>query len=121
MLVAAGRTDQLEDITVLLEAIPSGQRFRLLHGSLLRARAHLDGDPVGGLTAAVAVLDSAGLDYWAARVRVELAAALCGAGETGAAELLDAAEPVLTSAGATRPLRELEAVRASLRLLAPAT
>ncbi len=121
MLVAAGRTDQLEDITVLLEAIPSGQRFRLLHGSLLRARAHLDGDPVGGLTAAVAVLDSAGLDYWAARVRVELAAALCGAGETGAAGLLDAAEPVLTSAGATRPLRELEAVRASLRLLAPAT
>jgi hypothetical protein len=115
MLVAAGDLgDELASITELLEQIPLGQRYRLLHGTLLRARAHLGSEPVEGLRAAVAVFDQMGATYWAARVRVELAAALDRAGEPGAAAALEAAEPVLAAAGANRVLRELASVRDGL-------
>jgi hypothetical protein len=114
LLVPAGNLDQLEAITTKIEEVPRGQRFRLLHGMLLRARALLDGGSVTGLRASLAVFDAMGARYWAARVRVELARALLDAHEDGAVDLLDAAEPTLRSAGAVRALREIEEIRASL-------
>jgi hypothetical protein len=112
MLVAAdGMTAELRSLVDLLDQIPSGQRYRLLDGTLQRAKAHLDEVPLEKLRSAVAIFDQMGAAYWAARVRVELAAALDAAGEPGAAATLDAAEPVLVAAGANRALRELADVR----------
>jgi hypothetical protein len=121
MLVSAGRLDQVETITTKLEEVPRGQRFRLLHGMLLRSRALLEGGSVAGLRASLAVFEAMGAAYWAARVRVELARALLDVGEDGAAELLDAAEPLLSSAGAVGALRDLAEMRGSLApVLVPA-
>jgi class 3 adenylate cyclase len=115
LLVAAGdMKDELQALVDLLERIPAGQRYRLLDGSLQRAKAHLSDESVKGLRAAVSIFDQMGAAYWAARVRVELAAALDAAGEPGASSMLDAAEPVLTAAGANRALRELGQVRERL-------
>jgi class 3 adenylate cyclase len=114
MLLAAGMTTQLETITARLEEVPRGQRFRLLHGMLLRARALLGAEPVVGLRASLEVFEGMGAAYWAARVRIELARAVLDAGQDGAAALLDLAEPLLISAGAARALAELNEVRSSL-------
>jgi class 3 adenylate cyclase len=120
LLVAAGMSSALEIITTQLEEVPLGQRFRLLHGALLRARALLDDTDIAGLRASVAVFDDAGMDYWAARVRVELARALNDTGESGAAELLDAAEPLFSSADAKRALSELRELRGTLSVMSTA-
>ena len=114
LLVETGMTAELESLTSRLDDIPLGQRFRLLQGMLLRSHALLSDGPVDGLRASVAVFDAIGADYWAARVRIELATALADIGEPGAVELLDLAEPVLAAAGAERALRELAEVRTRL-------
>ncbi len=115
MLIAAGgMQDEVRGLVDLLDQIPAGQRYRLLEGTLQRAHAYLAESPVEGLRTAVAIFDQMGAPYWAARVRVELAAALTAAGEPGAADVLDAAEPILIGAGANRALRELAQVRESL-------
>lgn len=111
LAAAGGMDDQLAGLAELLEQVPPGQRYRLAHGSLLWARGLLDGDRVEGLRSAVAVFDQMGAAYWAARVRVQLGAALDAAGKPGAAATLDAAESILIAAGANRVLRELAAVR----------
>jgi class 3 adenylate cyclase/tetratricopeptide (TPR) repeat protein len=114
LITAGGMTDELSAIADLLEQIPVGQRYRLLHGTLTRARGHLGADRIEPLRAAVSIFDQMGAAYWAARVRVELAAALDEAGEPGALTALDAAEPVLAAAGANRALRELARMREQL-------
>jgi class 3 adenylate cyclase len=114
ILLAAGMTAELDELTTRLEAIPPGQLYRLMHGMVLRVRALLDEGPAAGLRAAIAVFDGMGAAFWAARVRVELAAALADTLDPAAAELLDAAEPALAAAGATRVLRELSRVRERL-------
>jgi hypothetical protein len=86
---AAGQLARLEKLTGTFEALPRGQRYRLLQGHLLRARAHLSGVPAAGLRAAIDVFTSMGAGYPAARTKVELAAELTRAGESRqAAEVL---------------------------------
>ncbi|MGN6475472.1 MAG: adenylate/guanylate cyclase domain-containing protein [Mycobacteriales bacterium] len=112
MLIAAGdMPEELVALTELLEPVPIGQRYRLLHGTLLRARAHLEAGRAGSLRAAISVFEQMGAAYWAARTRVDLAKALQDAGDPGVPAALDAAEPVLLTAGANRALTEVVAIR----------
>ncbi len=118
VLLAAGDRRELERLTVMLEVVPRGQRYRLLDAQLLRARAHLSPEPAPGLRAAVEVLDAMGAAYWAAATRVELAQALADAGDTAAsARCLDAAEPLLRELGAVRVLPAVERLRAAALLV----
>ncbi|MGA8845075.1 MAG: adenylate/guanylate cyclase domain-containing protein, partial [Nocardioides sp.] len=68
LLLALGDMDTLERVTAELEQIPTGQRYHLLHGQLLRARAHLSEDPAPGLRNAAGVLDAMGAAWPAAAV-----------------------------------------------------
>jgi hypothetical protein len=112
VLLAAGDRATLERITAPLAALPLGPRFRLLHGQILRVQAMLSPAPAEGLRDAVAVLDAMGAAFWAARARVDLAAALADAGDmNGAAAALSAAEPLLRECGATRALRIVDELR----------
>jgi hypothetical protein len=99
---------RLEELTAALEEVPIGQRFRLLHGQLLRARAHLVPDAahaVQGLRGAIDVFTAMGAAYPAARTRVELAARLADDGDTRAAtDLLANARPLLEKLAAVVPL-----------------
>jgi hypothetical protein len=113
MLLAAGDRETLARITEPLAVLPIGARFRLLHGQLLRVEALLSDSPIDGLRRAVEVLDGMGAAFWAARVRVDLARSLADAGDaSGALAALNAAEPMLRDAAATRVLREVDALRA---------
>jgi len=113
ILIEAGDLDTLERITAPLEALTPGQRFRLLDAHCRRARAHLSGGSVSGLRESVEIFDGMGAHFWAARTRVELAAALADAGDmSGATAAIAAAEPLLRECGATRALRRLEETRA---------
>jgi hypothetical protein len=114
LLLEAGLTAELDAITSLLETISLGQRFRLLHGMLVRVRALLDDSALEGLRSSISIFDSMGAAYWAARSRTDLAAVLLPTDPTGAAELLDAAEPVLRGAGADRALGRIADLRGSL-------
>ena len=112
LLLAAGDLDTLERVTAELEEIPTGLRYRLLHGQLLRARAHLSDDPAPGLREAAGVLDAMGAAWPAAAVRVELAQALDAAGDSAARDLeLDLAEPLLRAMPAPRQLVVVDALR----------
>jgi class 3 adenylate cyclase len=114
MLLEAGDRSALERLTAPLAELPLGPRFRLLHGQLLRVQALLSATPVDGLRQAVDVLDGMGAAFWAARVRVDLAAALAAAGDVvAAAAELDAAEPLLREIGAGRALRQVDELRNS--------
>ncbi len=105
----------LETLTSTLEGIPLGQRYRLLHGHLLRARAYLSPDPVPGLRAAIDVFAGMGAAYVAARTRVELAARLADNGEMRAAtELLSSARPLLERIDAAPTLALADRVTATL-------
>ena len=108
MLLDTDDRARLEELTAALEEVPLGQRFRLLHGQLLRARAQLSSDPVQvvqGLRAAVEVFTAMGAAYPAARTRVELAARLADDGDVRVAtDLLANARPVLEKLGAVVPL-----------------
>jgi hypothetical protein len=119
LLLEAGLTAELDALTSELEIISLGQRFRLLHGMLVRVRALLDDSPGEGLRSSVSIFDAMGAAYWAARSRVDLAAALLPTDPTGAVELLDAAEPVLLVAGAVRALAQVADLRGS-RVATPA-
>jgi hypothetical protein len=123
LLLDAGDTDSIDDLRKLtsqLEAVPLGQRFRLLHGHLLRARAYLSPNPVPGLRAATEVFAAMGANYLAARTRVELAARLADAGDARAAtELLSSARPLLERIGAASALALADRVATSLSV-APA-
>ena len=112
MLLEAGDTATLQRITEPLAKLPLGPRFRLLHAQILRVEALLSSDPVPGLREAVEVLDAMGAGFWAARTRVDLAAALADAGDASAAAgVLNAAEPVLTQCRAARVLRRVADLR----------
>ncbi len=114
LLLAAQQHDELERLTAMLETLPRGQRYRLMEGQLLRARAHLSADRVPGLRAAVEALDAMGAAYWAAATRVEFAQALADAGDDAAsATVLDVAEPLLREIGAAPALLGLDRLRAS--------
>ena len=115
MCLAAGARDSLSALTAMLEEVPIGQRFRLLHGQLLRARAHLSADPIPGLRAAADTLTSMGAAYPAAVVRVELAARLADDGDVRAAtDLLANARPLLEKIGAVASLAIADRVAAAL-------
>ena len=112
LLVESRRWEELEAVTSRVEPLPTGQRFRLAHAQLLRARAHLSPDRVPGLRAAVDVLDSMGAAFWAAAVRVELAEALLAAGDVdGSSAVATAAEPLLRHLAAVRLLGRLGDLR----------
>jgi hypothetical protein len=108
MLLDVDDRDRLEELTAALEEVPLGQRFRLLHGQLLRARAHLAAEPahaVQGLRAAIEVFTTMGAAYPAARTRVELAARLADDGDVRAAtDLLANSRPLLEKIGAVASL-----------------
>ena len=114
MLLDADDRERLAEVTAALEEVPLGQRFRLLHGQLLRARAHLASDPaqaVQGLRAAIEVFTAMGAAYPAARTRVELAARLADGGDVRAAtDLLANARPLLEKIGAAVPLATADRV-----------
>jgi len=113
MLIEAGETEALARITTELDTLRPGQRFRLLDGQMRRARAHLSNTPVAGLREAVEIFDAMNAAFWAARTRVELAAALADAGDKAAATTtLSAAEPFLREIGAARALRQIDDIRA---------
>ncbi|HEX7105921.1 MAG TPA: adenylate/guanylate cyclase domain-containing protein [Acidothermaceae bacterium] len=118
MLLDADDRARLGELTAALEQVPLGQRFRLLHGQLLRARAQLSSDPVQvvrGLRAAVEVFTAMGAAYPAARTRVELAALLADDGDVrGATDLLANARPVLEKLGAVVPLAIADRVSLAL-------
>jgi hypothetical protein len=124
MLLDADDRGRLEQLTASLEEVPLGQRFRLLHGQLLRARAHLSTDPaqtVQGLRAAVDVFTAMGAVYPSARTRVELAARLADDGDVRAAtDLLANARPLLEKLGAVVPLAVADRVAAALMPIASA-
>jgi hypothetical protein len=114
MLLEVGDHAALKRVTEPFAELPLGQRFRLLHGQLLRVQAMLSTDPVPGLREAVSVLDGMGAAFWAARTRVDLAGALADAGDASAAvATLSGAEPLLRECGAARALRRVDALRAS--------
>ena len=116
----ADSTEELRELTSQLEEVPLGQRFRLLHGHLLRARAHLSPEPVFGLRAAADVFAAMGANYLAARTRIELAARLADAGDTRAAnELISGARPLLERIGAAPALAVADRVTSALSV-APA-
>jgi class 3 adenylate cyclase len=115
MLLESGDQDTLQRITAPLAELPLGPRFRLLHGQVLRAQAHLSTEPVDGLRQAVEVFEAMGAGFWAARVRVELARAFADAGDkSSATAALSAAEPLLREIGATRALRQLDELRSAI-------
>jgi hypothetical protein len=114
MLVEAGDMVTLERVTAPLETLSPGQRFRLLEGQMLRARAHLSGDALAGLRQAVEVFEAMGAAFWAARTRVELAAALAADGEAAEASAVAAeAEPLLREIGAARAVAQLNRIERS--------
>src|SRR3954447_207238 len=115
MLIEVGDMATLARLNGPIKALTPGQRFRLLDGQLRRARAHLSDTPVTGLRESVAVFEGMEAAFYAARTRVELAAALAATGDTaGATAALDAAEPLLREIGAARALRQVDVVRATL-------
>jgi class 3 adenylate cyclase len=115
LLLEARDADRLTQLTATLEDVPLGQRYRLLHGNLLRARAHLSPNPVPGLRGAVEVFSAMGAAYPAARVRVELAARLADDGDVrGAAEALSTARPLLEQIGAAPVLAVADRVAATV-------
>jgi len=122
MLLDADDRGRLEQLTALLEKVPLGQRFRLLQGQLLRARAHLSTDStqmVHGLRAAIEVFTAMGAAYPAARTRVELAARLADDGDVRAAtDLLANARPLLEKLGAVVALAIADRVAATLASVA---
>jgi class 3 adenylate cyclase len=112
MLLETGDHATLARVTAPLAELPLGPRFKLLHAQLLRVQALLSTAPLDGLRQAVQVLDAMGAAFWAARVRVDLAAALASAGDTAAATTtLAAAEPFLREIGAVRALRQVTKLR----------
>ena len=120
LLLEAGARERLSSLTERLEAVPRGQRFRLLQGHLLRARAHLSPDPMGGLRAAAEIFTAMGAAYPAARVRVELATRLADDGDIrGAADALAAARPMLEQIGAAPVLAAADRVSATVALVVP--
>ncbi|MGH3261065.1 MAG: hypothetical protein ACRDNS_03620, partial [Trebonia sp.] len=120
MAIDAGERGRLEALTSTLEEVPVGQRFRLLHGQLLRARAHLSAEPAPGLRAAVDVFAAMGAAYPASVVRVELAARLADDGEARAAtDVLANARPLLERIGALPALAKADRVAAALTPAAP--
>jgi class 3 adenylate cyclase len=120
LLLEVGARDRLIELVETLEAVPLGQRYRLLHGHLLRGRAHLSHDSVPGLRAAVEIFSLMGAAYPAARVRVELAARLADDGDMrGAADALSAARPLLEQIGAAPALAAAERVAATVALVVP--
>lgn len=118
MLLDTDDRNRLEALTAALEEVPLGQRFRLLHGHLLRARAHLSPDrtqSMQGLRAAIDVFTAMGAAYPAARARVELATKLADDGDVrGATDLLANARPLLEKIGAVVPLALADRVAAAL-------
>jgi class 3 adenylate cyclase/tetratricopeptide (TPR) repeat protein len=120
LLLEARDAERLTQLTESLEQVPLGQRYRLLHGNLLRARAHLSPNPVPGLRAAVEVFNAMGAAYPAARVRVELATRLADDGDMrGAADALAGARPLLEQIGATPLLAVADRVAATIALVVP--
>jgi hypothetical protein len=117
MLLEARDLQTLERVTVPLLELTYGQRYRLLQGQLLRAQAHLSGEPVAGLRQAVEVFDRMGAAFWSARTGVELAVALEESGDAAAsAAAAAAAEPLLREIGATRALVQLDALRSAVHV-----
>jgi hypothetical protein len=118
MLLDTDDRNRLEALTAALEEVPLGQRFRLLHGHLLRARAHLSPDrtqSMQGLRAAIDVFTAMGAAYPAARARVELATKLADDGDVrGATDLLANARPLLEKIGAVVPLALADRVAVAL-------
>jgi hypothetical protein len=122
LLLAVGARDRLTELVERLEAVPRGQRFRLLQGHLFRARAHLSPDPVAGLRAAAEMFTAMGALYPAAQVRVELATRLADDGDLrGAADALSTARPLLDQIGAATALAAAERVAATVALVVPAS
>jgi len=120
LLLEAGARERLGELTERLEAVPRGQRFRLLQGHLLRARAHLSPDPVVGLRAAADIFAGMGAAYPAAQARVELATRLADDGDLrGAADALSTARPLLEQLGAVPVLAAAELVAATVALVVP--
>ena len=120
MAVETASFDRLEVLTSALEMLPIGQRYRTLHGELLRARAHLSTDPVPGLRAAIEVFTAMGSAYLAATVRVELASVLADAGDGRAAtDVLANARPLLERIGAAPLLAKVDRISAILPSAAP--
>jgi class 3 adenylate cyclase len=115
MLLESGDRDALERLIKPLEEMPVGLRYRLVDAFLHRARAHLSPAPADGLARSAELFDAMGAAFWAARTRVELAAALHDGGDPASAKTtLDAAEPLLREIGAARALREVDELRAKL-------
>ena len=120
LLLEVGARERVSELAERLEAVPRGQRFRLLQGHLLRARAHLSPDPVAGLRAAADIFTAMGAAYPAARVRVELATRLADDGDLrGAADALSAARPLLEQIGAAPVLAAADRVAATVALVVP--
>jgi len=114
MLAEADSLSELTELSNEFEQIAIGQRFRLLHGTNLRAAALLSDAPDQLLADAIATFEAMGAAYWAARTRLDLAAALVEREAPGAESLVDLAEPVLVAAGATRALRQVAELRSVL-------
>jgi class 3 adenylate cyclase len=120
LLHAAGMSDELEELTATLETLSMGQRFNLLHATLLRARALLSADPAPGLRAAIDAYDAMAAGFAAAMTRVELAEQLVAHGASAeAALLLDAAETTLGAISAQPGLARIETVRESFVAAVP--
>ena len=111
MLLEAGDLQTLERVTAPLQELPMGQQFRLLHGQILRAQAHLSDEPAIGLRKAIETFERMGAAFWAARVGVELATALAAGGDvTSSAAAAATAEPLLRKIGAARAVSQLDAL-----------
>jgi len=120
LLLEVGGRDRLTELVERLETVPRGQRFRLLQGHLLRARAHLSPDPVAGLRAAAEMFTAMGAAYPAAQVRVELATRLADDGDLrGAAEALSTARPLLEQIGAVHVQAVADRVAATVAPVVP--
>jgi hypothetical protein len=120
LLLAAGMTEQLAELTAELEALSMGQRFNFLHGTLLRARALLSADRAPGLRAAIETFDAMSAGLAAAITRIELAEQLMADGsQAEAAVLLDAAGQTLAAISARPALARVEALRQAM--VAPVT
>jgi hypothetical protein len=113
MMLDAGDLLGLQRLTASVEVITVGQRFRALLGHLLRSQAQLSEDPEPGLRDALEVFTAMGAGYPAARVAVELAAAVAEKGDhAAAAELLATARPLLERIGAAPVLAQTDRLAA---------
>jgi hypothetical protein len=112
VLLTAGATAELEELTTRFESLSMGQRFNLMHGLLLRARAMLSPDPRPGLAEAIDVFDGMGAAFPAATARIDLAERLLGDGSTAeATQLLDSAERALSAISAKPSLERIDRLR----------